>query len=90
MPIGLFENELTVQLWRPVTIRGYTFNIADNVTLDQTKIDSRRQESPASGGDFAWLFSTYQAERTGKPLNHSGIGCRRPSCGKGTRFRPPG
>ena len=38
MPIGVFENELTVQLWQPVTVRGYTFNIGDNVTLDQTKI----------------------------------------------------
>ena len=38
MPIGLFENELTVQLWKPVTIRGYTFNVGDNVTLDQTKV----------------------------------------------------
>jgi cbb3-type cytochrome oxidase cytochrome c subunit len=64
MPIGLFENELTVQLWRPVTIRGYTFNIFDNLTLDQTKIEKR----PAVGGDFAWLYATYQAERTGTPL----------------------
>ena len=47
MPIGLFENELTVQLWQPVTIRGYTFNIADKVTLDQTKI----KKTPAVGGD---------------------------------------
>ena len=43
MPIGLFENELTVQLWKPVTIRGYTFNVGDNVTLDQTKV----QKTPA-------------------------------------------
>jgi cbb3-type cytochrome oxidase cytochrome c subunit len=64
MPIGLFENELTVQLWQPVTVRGYTFNIGDNVTLDQTKIE----KMPAKGGDFAWLYSTYQAERTGNPF----------------------
>ena len=64
MPIGLFENELTVQLWQPVTVRGYTFNIGDNVTLDQTKI----QKTPSVGGDFAWLFATYQAERTGNPF----------------------
>ena len=61
MQTGLFENELTVQLWKPVTIRGYTFNVGDNLTLDQTKI----QKSPPVGGDFAWLFSTYQSERTG-------------------------
>ncbi len=61
MPIGLFENELTVQLWKPVTIRGYTFNVGDNLALDQTKI----QKTPAVGGDFAFLFSTYQSDRTG-------------------------
>jgi cbb3-type cytochrome oxidase cytochrome c subunit len=64
MPIGLFENELTVQLWQPATVRGYTFNIGDNITLDQTKIE----KTPAVGGDFAWLYSTYQAERTGNPF----------------------
>ena len=47
-----------------MTIRGYTFNVGDNVTLDQTKI----QKTPAVGGDFAWLFATYQAERTGNPF----------------------
>ena len=61
MPIGLFENELTVQLWKPVTIRGYTFNVGDNVTLDQTKI----KKTPAVGGDFAWLFATQAQERSG-------------------------
>ena len=61
MPIGVFENELTIQVWKPVTIRGYTFNVGDNVTLDQTKI----QKSAAQGGNFAWLFATYQQERTG-------------------------
>ena len=65
MPIGLFENELTVQLWQPVKIRGYTFNVADIVTLDQTRI----QKTPAKGGDFAFLFATYQVERTGQPLD---------------------
>ena len=61
MPTGLFENELTVQVWKPVTIRGYTFNVGDNVTLDQTKI----QKTPAIGGDFAWLYSTYAQEKAG-------------------------
>ncbi len=61
MQIGLFENELTIQLWEPVTVRGYTFGVGDNVTLDQTKI----QKAPAVGGDFAWLYATFQAERTG-------------------------
>jgi len=61
MPIGLFENELTVQLWKPVTIRGYTFNIGDNVTLDQDKIRKR----PGVGGDFSWLYATWAQERAG-------------------------
>jgi cbb3-type cytochrome oxidase cytochrome c subunit len=61
MQIGLFEDELTVQLWKPVTIRGYTFNVGDNLTLDQTKIE----KTPSVGGDFPFLFSTYEAERTG-------------------------
>jgi cbb3-type cytochrome oxidase cytochrome c subunit len=61
MPTGLFENELTVQVWKPVTIRGYTFNVGDNVTLDQTKI----QKTPGVGGDFAWLYSTYAQEKAG-------------------------
>ncbi len=61
MPIGVFENELTIQVWKPVTIRGYTFNVGDNVTLDQTKV----QKSAPLGGNFAWLFATYQQERTG-------------------------
>jgi len=65
MPIGLFENELSVQLWQPATIRGYTFNVGDIVALDQTKI----QKVPAVGGDFAWLYSTDQAEKTGASLD---------------------
>ena len=57
MPIGLFENELTVQFWKPVTIRGYTFNVGDNVTLDQNKV----QKTPSVGGDFAWLYRHHHA-----------------------------
>ena len=47
MPIGLFENELTVQLWKPVTIRGYTFSVGDNLTLDQTRRSRRPLRSEA-------------------------------------------
>ena len=61
MPIGTFENELTVQLWRPVTIRGFTFNVGDNLTLDQSKVEV----APPEGGNFAWLSATSQAEQTG-------------------------
>jgi len=61
MPTALFENELTVQLWQPVTIRGYTFNVGDNLTLDQTKV----VKQPSVGGDFTWLYATYLQERTG-------------------------
>src|SRR5262249_27460136 len=61
----LFENVLTVQLWRPITIRGYTFNVGDNIALDQTRVE----KTEASGGNFARLYSTYQAERTNNPLD---------------------
>ena len=65
MPTGLFENELTVQLWKPVKIRGYTFSVADNLTLDQTRIE----KTPAVGGDFPFLYATYQNERTSQPID---------------------
>ncbi len=73
MPIGLFENELTVQLWKPVTIRGYTFNVGDTVTLDQTKV----QKTAADGGNFAWLYAS--TRRNGRAANspRSGTVCRR-------------
>jgi mono/diheme cytochrome c family protein len=61
MPVGLFEDELTVQLWKPVTIRGFTFNVGDNITLNRTKV----KKTEAVGGNFAWLYSTYQADKTG-------------------------
>ncbi len=64
MQTGLFENEVTVQLWKPVTIRGYTFNIGDNLTLDQTKI----QKAEGFGGNFAYLYATSQSEKTGSPF----------------------
>src|SRR5205085_11205735 len=37
MPVGTFENELTVQLWRPVTIQGFTFIVGDNLAVVQTR-----------------------------------------------------
>jgi cbb3-type cytochrome oxidase cytochrome c subunit len=61
MPVSLIENELTVQLWRPVTIRGFTFNVGDNVTLDQTKVEAIKPH----GGNFAWLYAYYESDRTG-------------------------
>ena len=65
MPIGLSENELIVQLWKPVKIRGYTFSVADNVTLDQTRVEKTR----AAGGDFPFLFAAYQNEQTNSPVD---------------------
>jgi cbb3-type cytochrome oxidase cytochrome c subunit/peptidoglycan hydrolase CwlO-like protein len=65
MPIDLFENVLTVQLWQPITIRGYTFNVGDNIALDQTRVE----KIEANGGNFARLYSTYQSERTNTPLD---------------------
>ena len=85
MPTGVFENELTVQLWQPVTIRGYTFNVGDNVTLDQTRI----VKTPAVGGDFAWLFATYQAERTGNPFESFWNRLPPPLLREGTKVQTP-
>ncbi len=63
MPVGTFEDEVTLQLWRPVTIRGYTFQVGDNITINQKASNLRK--TPADGGNFAWLYATYQAEKTG-------------------------
>ena len=84
MPIGLFENELTVQLWQPVTIRGYTFNIGDNLTLDQTKVEKtdadRRQLRLA-------LRHHRRPSGPGTRLTRSGTDCRRRCSARGTRCR---
>jgi hypothetical protein len=56
---------LTVQLWRPVTIRGFTFNVGDNLTVDRTKVET----IAGQGGNFAWLYATYQAERSGSLMD---------------------
>ena len=63
MPTGLFENELTVQLWQPVTIRGYTFNVGDNLTLDQNKVSARPRPTAATSPGSSRL----PRPRTGQP-----------------------
>lgn len=55
---------LYVQLWRPVTIRGYTFNVGDTVLLDPEQV----RYTPPEGGDFAWLYSAHEAQQTGEPM----------------------
>ncbi|GIW86769.1 MAG: hypothetical protein KatS3mg108_1093 [Isosphaeraceae bacterium] len=73
MPIGLDVQEddqgrpdrtLYLQLWRPVTIRGFRFQVGDTLTLNPDRLVER----PAEGGDFAWLYATWLAEQTGEPL----------------------
>ena len=61
MPVAVDEEFVTVQLWRQATIRGFTFNIGDNLTLDRSKVAI----APPQGGDFAWLYASAQAEKTG-------------------------
>ncbi len=61
MPIGQFEDDLTVQLWKQVTIRGHTFNPSDTLTLNAKNVI----KVPAVGGDFAWLYATMVAEQSG-------------------------
>ena len=60
MPTAAIENDVSVQLWRAVTIRGYTFNVGDTLTIDKTKV----VVTPPEGGNFAWLYATSEAERT--------------------------
>lgn len=59
MPTQTFEDELTVQLWAPTVIRGYRFNIGDQLILNKTKI----KRSDPDGGGFAWLQAHVQAEK---------------------------
>jgi cbb3-type cytochrome oxidase cytochrome c subunit len=69
MPVGYEDEEddqgkkinkrLYVQLWEPAKIRGYTFNIGDTIILDPDMV----RETPAEGGDFAWLYAA--AKSTG-------------------------
>jgi cbb3-type cytochrome oxidase cytochrome c subunit len=61
MPAQAIDNDLSVQVWRPVTIRGFTFNVGDTLTIDKTKVTLTAPE----GGNFAWLYATTQAEKTG-------------------------
>ena len=61
MPIGQFEDDLTVQLWKPVTIRGYSFSPFDTLTLNAKNV----VKTPGVGGDYAWLYATTIAEQTG-------------------------
>lgn len=65
MIVDAFDEEISVQLWEPVTIRGYAFNIGDNLTIDRTKV----KERPAKGGDFGWLYALHQGDETGDPLD---------------------
>jgi cbb3-type cytochrome oxidase cytochrome c subunit len=66
MPLGpAEENVLTLQVWKQVTVRGYTFNVGDNLALNETKV----QKTAGDGGNFAWLYATYQSARTGNPFD---------------------
>ncbi len=62
MPAQSIENEVSVQLWRPVTIRGFTFNVGDTLTLTVDKsvpADKRKVNvTGPEGGNFAWLYAT--------------------------------
>ena len=86
MPIGTFENELTVQLWQPVTIRGFTFNVGDNLTLDRTKVEM----TPPKGGTSPGSSPPTRPNGPGTSSRRSGTGCRRRCCARGRRSRPPG
>jgi hypothetical protein len=52
---------VAIQLWRPVKIRGYTFNTGDNITVDPAKV----KVTEPVGGRFAWLFANVESARIG-------------------------
>jgi len=68
MPIALEENDdgkpvlQLVQLWQPATVRGYRFNVGDNVLVNLSKIRGGKP-TPPEGGNFAWLYATDRAEK---------------------------
>jgi hypothetical protein len=47
MPVDLSDNILTVQVWKPVTIRGHTFNMGDNMAIDRTRGMNSRESGTA-------------------------------------------
>ncbi len=74
MPKGVLEDEdasgkpvkkVIVQLWKPVTIRGYTFNVGDTLQVNPDRVTTARAE----GGDFAWLYSITMAEKSGAQVD---------------------
>jgi cbb3-type cytochrome oxidase cytochrome c subunit len=58
---GKVERRLALALWRPLTIRGFTFNVRDNLTVNPDKL----RITEAEGGNFAWLFARTQADKAG-------------------------
>ncbi|SIO67279.1 Cytochrome c [Singulisphaera sp. GP187] len=86
MPIGVFEDELTVQLWKPVTIRGFTFQVGDNLTLDKTKVT----KTEAEGGTSPGSMPAIKRRRRGVTSPRSGTDCHRRCSVKGRRCKPPG
>ncbi len=54
MPTAEEEGQVYVSLWKPVTIRGYTFNVGDTIKVDRAKV----QFTEPDGGDFAWLYAS--------------------------------
>lgn len=67
MPIAVEEDDdgkpvlQLVQLWKPATIKGYTFSPYDNILVRLDKVEVTKPE----GGDFSWLYATAQAEKSG-------------------------
>ena len=51
----------TIQLWQPVTIAGHKFQVGDNITVQLDKV----KQSPAVGGDFAWVFTAWNHAENG-------------------------
>lgn len=61
---GIVHRRASIQLWKPVTIRGFTFQPYDNITVELDRVAI----TPPEGGDFAWLYAYTDSERSGNPF----------------------
>ncbi len=74
MPTAVMEDEgpggkpikkMSVELWKPVIIRGFAFNIGDIIVIDPDKVKKTESE----GGNFPWLYATATAEKQNTPFS---------------------
>jgi cbb3-type cytochrome oxidase cytochrome c subunit len=82
---GQVQHRLAIQLWKPVTVRGYTFQPYDTITVNLDKVARQAPE----GGDFAWLFAHTTADRSGEPFERAWNRLPPPLIREGVRVQTP-